>query len=291
MIVVKLQGGLGNQMFQYATGYAFSKKFNKTLVLECSFLNRKSKNATHTYRQYGLNAFCISASTSDLKYYSRYYPPLSAMEWIFHNIKKILGKNSFLAYNDQNIQNITKTCNPIYLEGYWQNENYFKPYRDYILREFRPQKCFSPKAKAVLQQIKDNKAVSVHIRRGDYVSNPTYFKSFGTCGISYYKVAMNLINKKVDAPHFFVFSDDINWAKSNLTEKKVTFVDKGNAPWEDIILMTKCRHNIVANSTFSWWGAWLNKNPGKIVIAPKKWFAEEGRNQRQQIVPDEWIKV
>lgn len=145
----------------------------------------------------------------------------------------------------------------------------------------------------VAQNILSVNAVSLHVRRGDYVSNLTINQFHGTCSLEYYNQAIAQIAKKVETPHFFVFSDDPEWVKSNLKiDYSITIVDHNNADknYEDIRLMSLCKHHIIANSSFSWWGAWLCRNPNKIVIAPLKWFNDKSINTTD-LIPDGWIKI
>jgi hypothetical protein len=144
--------------------------------------------------------------------------------------------------------------------------------------------------KTLLKRVSSNNSVSVHIRRGDYVSNPHASKFHGTKGLDYYEKAVERIAETVKNPELFVISDDIEWCKENLRlPYKTTHID-GNAGFEDMHIMSHCAHNIIANSSFSWWAAWLNTNPDKVVIAPKKWFNDESINT-EDVVPKTWIRL
>ena len=149
---------------------------------------------------------------------------------------------------------------------------------------------FDEENQLILDKILETNSVSLHIRRGDYVSLDYVNKIHGVCALDYYKRAIEYITKRVNPPHFFLFSDDIDWVVENLKmEHPFTVVDinKGKG-WLDMNLMKQCKHNIIANSSFSWWGAWLNENPQKIIIAPEKWTA---RKQKCDIVPLGWVKL
>ncbi|MCK4744844.1 alpha-1,2-fucosyltransferase, partial [Candidatus Parcubacteria bacterium] len=185
---------------------------------------------------------------------------------------------------------ILKLIGNIYLDGYWQSEKYFKNIENSIRKEFTLKNDLQLKAKKLLRKIKNTESISIHIRRNDYISHKPANQYHGVCHLSYYKKAINVIIKKIDDPHFFVFSDDIDWCKKNLKIKFPTIFVEGNKDYEDLILMSKCKHNIIANSTFSWWGAWLNNNPNKIVIAPKKWFRKKSINTKD-LIPKTWIKI
>ncbi|WP_177230471.1 alpha-1,2-fucosyltransferase [Chitinophaga sp. CF118] len=180
---------------------------------------------------------------------------------------------------------------PVYLDGYWQSEKYFKQYGDVIRREFTAKDEWDGHNKQILNSILNADAVSIHIRRGDYVTNAVTNKFHGTCDIDYYQKAIALVEERMEAPFYYIFSDDLPWAKEHLVFSKGTahFVDNNaDAAFMDIMLMSKCKYNIIANSTFSWWGAWLNNNPGKLVIAPKKWF---NHKDDSDIIPDTWMKI
>ena len=181
-----------------------------------------------------------------------------------------------------------------YFEGFWwQSELYFKNIRDILLKEFTLRNDFGVEAKRIARDIDYNKySVSVHIRRGDYVSDSTTLAHHGFLGGEYYKEAIDLMNKKTIRPSFYVFSDDIEWVKTNLSfSYPVLFVSDENIPThEELILMSLCTHHIIANSSFSWWGAWLGRNSEKIVIAPKRWISDETVDT-SDIYPDSWIKI
>jgi hypothetical protein len=176
--------------------------------------------------------------------------------------------------------------------GFYQSETYFKPAKDIILEEFTLKKPFSSQA----QNISNNIAlqpmpVSLHIRRGDYVSNDRARKHHGLCSLEYYQEAVERITGKVKNPLFFVFSDDIAWAKQNLKLDNATFVSNPEIrDYEELLLMSQCRHNIIANSTFSWWAAYLNKNAKKMVIAPKQWNVKSA-SDTLDILPSSWIQL
>ena len=176
------------------------------------------------------------------------------------------------------------------MDGYWQSEKYFKNIKDEIIKSFTPIHDISEKAKQYIKEIENSNSVSLHVRRGDYVDN-TMFKGSGLTitEMPYYKDAIEFINSKVENPKFFIFSDDIAWCKENFEflEDK-TFIDDTKSAIDDMVLMSRCEHNIIANSTFSWWGAWLNRNKNKIVIAPKVWYKT---NHELHLAPKEWIKL
>jgi len=181
----------------------------------------------------------------------------------------------------------------VHLHGYWQSEKYFKDIRETILEDFTPIRPLRGRNQKVLDEIGSSSSISVHVRRGDYVIDPQTNKFHGICGPEYYKKAVEIIAKKVKSPVFYFFSDDIDWVKNNLRTKfKNVYVDwnQGDQSFVDMQLMSHCRHHILANSSFSWWGAWLNRNPHKIVVAPERWFQERSLDTRD-LIPEGWLKI
>ncbi|MBC7981871.1 alpha-1,2-fucosyltransferase, partial [Candidatus Parcubacteria bacterium] len=170
--------------------------------------------------------------------------------------------------------------------GNYHREKYFIEVKDQVLKQFTLKNPLSQTAQDVLKNI-DTNSVSIHIRRGDYVNNNHH----GSCDLGYYYKALHHIKSKISSPHFFIFSDDIQWAKDNMQIGEATFVSNGDIPEvEELILMSMCSHNIIANSTFSWWAAYLNQNLHKIVIAPKQWTRKE-TSDTLEILPKTWIQL
>jgi len=273
MIIVKLQGGLGNQMFQYALGRHLAI-LNKTgLYLDQSLLFDDPNK-----RKYGLDAFNIVRSehiSVISKLNLRYNPPKSLNE-----------KQPFICD-----KSIIETHGNIILTGFWQNEKYFSSVESIIRQDLKLtgkyQQCFL----YLLKQINPNNSVAIHIRRKDYVTDVNANNFHGTCSIEYYKSAMGIIESKL-SPHYYFFSDDINWVKKNLSTKKpATYVNwRTNHVSVDLQLMSLCKHHIIANSTFGWWGAWLGKNEKQIVIAPDPWL-DSKKWDTSDIYPDSWIRL
>jgi hypothetical protein len=181
----------------------------------------------------------------------------------------------------------------IYLHGYWQSEKYFSNISEIIHREISVKSPITGRNAEIAEHIASCQSVSVHIRRADYVTK-AYTELFEPCSLEYYSAAILRLARVVKKPHLFVFTDDKAWVHENFKfSYPITFVDH-NGPdknYEDLRLMSLCKHNIIANSTFSWWGAWLNSNPNKIVFAPNKWFTEIARSSPRDLIPDSWIKI
>ena len=271
MIITKLIGGLGNQMFQYAAGRRAAYVNKTELKLDTSWFKNPDGAIK---RDYLLNVFNIEEVFATKEEINKFNVRNQGLLTLFY--KKILKIN-----------------NNTYLEGYWQSEKYFKDIKDIIRKEFILKNKADVANQKMIRQIKNCDSVSIHIRRGDYVFDEKTNKYHGFCDLDYYLKAVVLIAKKVKNPQFFVFSDDPIWVKQNLHLKfPYLYVDHntGKKDYEDMRLMSECKHNIIANSSFSWWGAWLNKNKDKIVIAPKKWFRESSINTKD-LIPKSWIKI
>lgn len=180
----------------------------------------------------------------------------------------------------------------IYLDGYWQSEKYFIDFADTIRADFTFSTLFSEKNAGLAKHIAQVNAVSLHVRRGDYAKNPKTTATHGLCSLDYYQAAVDYVSTHVIQPHFFIFSDDIAWVKANLTiNSTVFFVDHNThqESYNDMRLMSLCKHHIIANSSFSWWGAWLNQNAEKIVIAPKQWFFKS--TDTSDLIPASWMRL
>ena len=295
MIIIKLQGGLGNQMFQYAIGRKLSILNKTELKLDLNFLLDRTPRPNFTYRDYNLNIFNLKvefATQEQIKPFVN-YPD--------NKIKIKIYTYLFLVKNNKYINEKQPTCEPdifkltgnIYLDGYWQTEKYFSDIKNILYNDFTIKIPQDKKNQEIAEIIKNSNSVSIHIRRGDYIENKQTYNVHGVCDLDYYNNCINLLLKQIENPRFFIFSDDHQWATENLKlDYPITFVDHndGSKNYEDLRLMSQCKHNIIANSSFSWWGAWLNSNPEKIIIAPQKWFSVTTRNIKD-LIPDSWIKL
>lgn len=281
-------------MFQYAAGRALSLYKDVPLKLDVSgFLNYELHQGFELSRIFECPT--IIANDSDMQ---------EVLGWRKNTLirrqllrprlsnfrpKHLIVEPYFQYWNE--FKNITKSC---YLHGYWQSEKYFSDVSKIIATDFTFKLPLNEKNKNLLNKILMTEAVSIHVRRGDYLSNPTAAATHGLCSLDYYQSAINHIASKVNAPCFFIFSDDINWARENLDTKNFHshYIghNRGSDSYIDMQLMSICKHNIIANSSFSWWGAWLNSNQSKIVIRPKKWF-ETNRYDTSTLCPEKWISI
>jgi hypothetical protein len=252
-------------------------------------LEDKSPRSNFTFRDYELNIFnCIEEFSSDEEVQSFIKPKSFLAKTIFNIRQKF--KPTVIITDSYFDPIFLKKASAIYLDGYFQNEKYFNEIRNILTKEFSLKEQLSGHYKEISHRISGCHSVSIHIRRGDYVSNTITNNYHGICDLNYYNRAMSLMAERITEPHFFIFSDDIGWAKENLKSTwPITFVS-GGKNFEDLFLMSQCKHNIIANSSFSWWGAWLNKNFEKIVIGPVKWFNAPKINAEFSL-PEKWIRL
>ena len=285
MQIIWCSGGLGNQMFQYAF-YRRLQLDGKSVTLDISGFN-----------DYGLHngfeldkIFPVKINLADevrvnnIKQKISHLSLLKKIWWkVFTNFRPVIVQKNF-GYSSRlsNLQGLK------YLEGYWQSEKYFGTHSDTIRNDFKFP-LLDIKNKDYADKISQVEAVSIHIRMGDYVNHPLHG---GICTLEYYKKALSLIEEKVESPLFFIFSNDIEWCQNNLKLDKAIYVtgNEGKNSFRDMQLMSMCKHNIIANSSFSWWGAWLNNNPDKVVVAPSKWFNDKTINTKD-LLPDSWIQL
>lgn len=292
MVTIILSGGLGNQMFQYASAKALTMRLNTSLALETYSLTKKKTQAT--VRPYELDIFNINApkvSTLRGKIFVKARPYIYKHRLFFQKFGFLTDTAAIL------YQPVVETIKGnIIMSGHFQNEKYFENIETELRADFTFKKPLSGKNKEIANNFKNTEPVAVHVRRGDYLTNANAAANFVTCGKEYYENAIRYIENNVDNPTFYIFSEDIEWVKKNIDFKgyPAVFIDwnRGNDNYADMQLMSLCKHNIIANSSFSWWGAWLNANLGKIVIAPGKWFQDESKNQLLDgFLPEGWIKM
>jgi hypothetical protein len=279
-------------MFQYACGRALALRNKDTLKLDITEWTLEREKL----RSYLLPHFMIVENIATDKEVARLKYPFG----IF--LGKILGKIRFMAgvTNVSFKPSILTKKGDVYLDGYWQSEKYFADAAEQIRSDFTLKNPLGNTAAHILDAIKKNKtAISLNIRRGDNAHNPSSMRTFGCPGIEYYMTALKIMIEKMKAQgddigniHIYVFSDDIVWAEEHLnTGFPMTFVSGPNIDTcEEITLMSACTHNIISNSTFGWWGAWLNRNTEKIVVAPKQWVLIGLENYKDTIPPG-WIRV
>jgi hypothetical protein len=290
MIIVELNGGLGNQMFQYALGKSIAKSRNLKLLISIKKLNEIDESI-YLKRSFELDVFDVNWNFTQTIHHRLFFPNNSL---IFKCLNKILRcliiEEKKFSYTEIN----TKTRNT-YLIGYFQSEKYFQHISNELRNEFLFKKKKNQKTEHFQKEIMKANSISVHIRRGDYVEGITS-DLHGFAGLEYYMESINYIKSNIANPKFYFFSDDCDWVSKNLLPAidcaEIVNHNKNEESWQDMYLMSLCKHNIIANSSFSWWGAWLNSNVNKMVIAPKKWFANKEMNlQTKDLIPENWLKL
>lgn len=290
MKIVKILGGLGNQMFQYAFYLALRNRFpNEELYVD-----------TSCFRKYPLHngyelAKIFDIDAKEASFHDKFkiaYPYPNYRAWQIGKYILPKRKTMFMERKEGGYDNLAfQVAGSCYYDGYWQDDQYFKDIRDEIIRVFTPQNI-SYRNKSLISKLTGKTSLSIHVRRGDYIGNSCYD---GICTLEYYEKAINKILDSTNIDSVCIFSNDIKWCKQTLTPllKQIADVvyinwNNGEESYQDIFLMSACNHNIVANSSFSWWGAWLNQNKGKMVVCPSKW--NNIKNSQFQ-TPKEWIKI
>jgi len=281
-----MKGWAGNQLFQYATGRALSIRNNDTLKIDPKDFNRHAEK-TNDSRKLDLLNFNIKAEVASDAEVKRLRDPLGLPSYIFRRLKMKFAPSDILNFDSSVLKNIGNT----YLDGYFQSYKYFDSIKSELRNEITLKQKYSDSAAKWREQInQSDNSTSLHIRRGDYISNKTVHDEFGPCSIDYYKRALTEIESNGLKPTYFVFSDDLQWVKENLIlpENRTLYVAGEDLKTvEELMLMSQCKNQIIANSSFSWWGAWLNPNSEKVVIAPTPWL-NSGKIKEEDLIPSEW---
>lgn len=292
MIISHLIGGLGNQMFQYAAARAMSLRWGHTLRLDISGFDNY---ALHQGFELGRVFSCPIdiATDADLRAVLGWQSSAPVRQLLSRRWLRVLRHGRYVIEPGfgywPGLMRIVGKC---YLRGYWQSERYFADAAETIRRDFIFREPLDDRNARLAAEICSVNSISLHVRRGDYVQNPETFATHGLCSLEYYRAAIRHVTARVKDPQFYIFSDDQTWVSENLKMgfPVVNVCDNtGIHSYRDMQLMSYCRHHIIANSSFSWWGAWLNPNPNKIVIAPKKWFAT--RKDTNDLVPGDWVTI
>jgi hypothetical protein len=285
MKIVKFLGGLGNQMFQYAFYKALSAKYPNVKAHILGFDNYELHNGFELEKVFNIEV------NKAKPFIIKLFDP-SFNKWLHRKLRRILflKKAPFIEKREFCFNNeaLEQKGNQLYW-GYWQTEKYFESISEELKKDFEFINKLDDRNLAVMHMILNCNSVSIHIRRGDYINHTLLG---GICDLNYYKRAIQLIEEKISEPVFFIFSNDIHWCKRELNLPNAIFVswNTDKLSYIDMHLMSNCKHNIIANSSFSWWAAWLNKNNEKTVIAPKKW-TNDPKHTDIEILPKQWIKL
>lgn len=285
-VITKLYGGVGNQMFQYAAGRALSLKLGFPLFLDTSwYINRNDRKLL-------IDQFCLSGSETFLSDKKTYFLNTISGQFssriisITENVR--LLKEKKLSFNHE----YDEVTSSVYLDGYWQTEKYFSKYKENIRQDFFLRHPPPKKFEIVKHEIITTESVCVHVRRGDYISNKIASEIHGICPISYYENSIDYFLNNFKSPKFFIFSDDPAWVIQNMTlfpNTRIMDVNQPDEAYLDLSLMSNCKHFVIANSTFSWWAAWLSDFKNKTIISPKKWFKDDTINNKD-LIPNSWLQ-
>ncbi len=289
MNIVQIHSGLGNQMFQYALYLALKHHSPDNKIDTSIYRYRPSHNGYELNRIFGIEADCVSPSERDMM--------VDVSKDIWSVIRRSLG------FRRQGTGRIIQEPDPAngwwpevlqsqncYLCGYWQSEKYFASIADIVRKEFVFQPVLSNRDQAVADRMQSEQSVSIHVRRGDYIK-PRRRDDYDVCSPAYYRRAITYIQGIVNHPQLYVFSDDLAWVtQQDIFPDGTIYIDghTGNEAYIDMQLMSLCRHHIIANSSFSWWGAWLGQYDKTIVVGPSIWFRHRAR---PNILPTNWIAI
>ena len=285
MKIVNITGGLGNQMFQFAL-YRKLELMQKDVAVDTSFFR-----SGQSLRKLELDVFNLSykkisdQEAARIRGYGYHDTILNKIRYKFESSDISVYHDTIEEYQPRIFQ-----MDNIYLSGYWQNEQYFKDIREEICTCFAFPERLEEKKEKLIEQIHNENSVGIHVRRSDYLLKPNRDVYGGICTKEYYENAVEYIKNHVSNPVFYLFSDDMNWVRENLYRNGMILVENSeNQPsYVDMYLMSQCKHNIIANSSYSWWGAWLNCNEEKIVIAPNKWF---NNHETTDVICKDWIRM
>lgn len=283
MISTRIRGGLGNQLFQYCAGRALALRHGADVSLDVRDYDRA-------------NAFNVGLEHFGVQTVAAERLPVGREDGIAKALLKVLKGGALRTYREASLgydAAFDGLPDETHLKGYWQSERYFTDFEDQIRDDLRIVTTPSQKNVDMLAEIQGCNAVSLHIRRGDYVSNAKFNAAHGTCDLDYYARAAAFVAQRVGDPVIYAFSDDPAWVAENLKlpfEMRFVGHNDGDTNYEDLRLMSACQHHIIANSSFSWWGAWLNPSVEKIVAAPVQWFGDPKKTS-PDILPESWHRV
>lgn len=304
MIITRLYCGLGNQMFQYAAGLSLAHHHQTTLKLDVSWFSEGKATAFH--ERYGLDCFNVTeqfATNQEIDFHrglmknvseDRYSRILSKMGLSRYANLLPLGGQWYMQKGFHFDPDFYQSPQKCLIDGGFQSEKYFSPVANILKKHFSFRYPPTLGVSKLEDEIAQSNAVSVHFRRGDFVANETYKNSISALGLGYYKNAFQMILERVQDPKFYVFSDDIDYARTcGICPKDSVFVDcvEHWHAYDKIRLMSLCKNFIISNSTFAWWGSWLSEAKDKSVIYPDPWFANMPQNDSSDLCPASWLPV
>ena len=303
MIITRLTGGLGNQMFQYAAGLALAEQHRTVLKLDASWFRLYGEYEAHN--RYALSCLNITeqfataeeverAAGLALTRSERWSVALARWLRFYQYVRRMTSTgNRFHRPSLQFFPEFFQQPDHTYLDGMWQSEQYFTATTDLLRLHFNFRYTAPPAVRALAEQIRSGPSAAVHFRRGDYARNPTFNREIGLLGLDYYHRALEQLYAQHPRVTLYIFSDDIDAVERDFKPPGPLVFARVTQPWhsyDKIRLMSQCNHAIVSNSTFAWWAAWLNPNPTKLVIAPDPWLAGKPEESRD-VVPVSWVHL
>jgi hypothetical protein len=296
-VAAQVIGGLGNQLFAYAAGRGLAQRLGAELILDCT--RRLPGDRSFCLDRYAIRAqFRFDGPPKVRGRYFRLPGKLGtrvadAFHRMFPRTVEIDGRR-FRVIEDRQLfsydTRFDSLRGSIYLKGGWQSFRYFENAEDVIRSELRPPAEPPAANRKWLDRIRNANSVCLHVRRGDYLARDN-LERIGVCGPAYYADAVTHICERIESPAFFVFSDDLAWCRDNLPIEGMALVDANGPddPVNELRLMSACRHHVTANSSLSWWAAWLASHPEQVVIAPQPWMS--GAPSLEDFLPERWIKL
>lgn len=285
MIITEINGGLGNQLFQYAAGLALATRHQTELKINVQFKEED------TSRDIGLSHFNIELKKATTKDLSSLYPA-SVFERIIQRILPTSFKKYYKEKEFAYQTSFKQLGSNLYLKGYWQSELYFSSISEQIRAAFTLSPTVFQGAAKFIEEVNTIESVAIHVRKGDYLISP-FADYYTNLESSYYNKAIDLLRTRNAHLKLFVFTDDINWVKSNLQLDHSYTIASGTytqSMYEDFKAMQSCKYHVIANSSFSWWTAWLSDRKDKVVVAPQQWF-NKGPKDTQDLLPKTWLTV
>lgn len=285
MVIARLTGGLGNQMFQYAAARALADRLGAELLLDLRAFEHALALRAYTRRAYALAPFKLRArvaTPADLRNWPVWVVEIGMRLRLVRPLFRRWNFEPAITY-DPRVRTLRE---PVCLVGYWQSERYFIDIADRIRADFTLAQTMSDDNSRLLELARSDRSVGLHVRRGDFVSLNNAAQMHGLCSIDYYRRAISLVRNRCPECRFLVFSDDPEWARAELPLDPSAVFVTGNAerPEQDLALMSACKHHIIANSSFSWWAGWLGYSPDQVVIAPSPWYASPKLDARDLAV-------
>lgn len=292
MVIVHMQGGLGNQLFQYAFGRAIAARSGARLLFDMDFFDLAPGD--HTARTYGLDAFGLHCERATPEQIAVARQRGSMLRARLHGLHPRLAP-------DRSVKERGFTFDPrmlevrgdAYFSGYWQSPRYFAGIEQALREQVTLRLPLPDRLQGIAARIAVAGGIGVHVRRGDYISNPHASAHFVPCDAAYYAAATRMLRAEAPDTPVFIFSDDMAWAREHVPvpgEVHHVQADPHDHPAMHLHLMAMCQHQVIANSSFSWWAAWLNQHPGRRVIAPKRWFTDPSMDTRD-LIPSDWIRL